>query len=87
MSSSFSGDLSSEIKQTFKKHSAKYASKIGVVLASVFKCFTSNEADLGTKVSKILDEVGEQDQAGFNDFYNSILKLVTFSYRERFTTD
>ena len=87
MSSSFSSDLSNEIKQAFKKHSAKYAGKIGVILASVFKCFTSNQADLGNKVSKILEEVGEADQGNFNDFYNSILKLVTYAYRERFTAD
>ena len=87
MSSSFTSDLSNEIKLAFKKHSGKYGSKIGVILTSVFKCFTSNEADLGSKVSKILEEIGENDQANFNEFYNSILKLVTYAYRERFTVD
>jgi len=29
----------------------------------------------------------EENQDKFNEFYNTILKLVTFSYRERFTID
>lgn len=87
MSSSFTSDLSNEIKQSFKKHAGKYGSKIGIILASVFKCFTSNEAELGSKVLKILEEIGETEQANFNDFYNSLLKMITYAYRERFTVD
>lgn len=87
MSSSFSSDLSTEIKQGFKTHSKAFGSKIGLILSSIFNSFTNNEASLSSKVNKILEELSEGDQAKFNQFFNIILKLVTYAYRERFTAD
>jgi chemotaxis methyl-accepting protein methylase len=87
MSSSFSSDLSSEIKQAFKKHTDQFGSKIGNILSSIFKSFMANEATISSKVNKVLEELEEADQDKFNEFYNTILKLVTYAYRERFTID
>jgi hypothetical protein len=87
MSSSFTSDLSAEIKQGFKTHSKAFGSKIGLIVGSIFNSFTNNEASLSSKINKILEELSETEQAKFNQFFNVILKLVTYAYKERFTAD
>jgi hypothetical protein len=59
MSSSFPSDLSSEIKQAFKKYTGDFGSKIGNILSSIFKSFINNEANLSSKVNKVLESLDE----------------------------
>jgi hypothetical protein len=87
MSSSLPSEFSKEISKSFKAYSAKYGSKFTTILNSIFKSFTSNQASFTSKVSKLMEELGESELDNFNSFYNVVLKLVTFVYKERYTSD
>lgn len=86
MASSIPRNLSKEVVEAFDKYSSKFGSKIKIILTSIFNSFVSNEASLSSK----MEELAEKEQSnieGLNNFYNSILKLVTFIYKERYTID
>lgn len=79
-------NLSKEITSSFNKHTTKYGPKIKTILSSIFNSFISNEATLSSK----LEELSEKEEGNIeqlNEFYNSVLKLVTFVYKERYTVD
>jgi hypothetical protein len=61
MSSSFSSELSKEIKLCFNYNSNGFTSKILSILSSIFKSFIDNESNLSSKVYKILDDLGNSD--------------------------
>ena len=39
------------------------------------------------KIEKYLEDADDEISEQLNSFYNTILKLVTFVYKERFTSD
>lgn len=84
--SSIPRNLSKEVVSAFDAHSEKYGSKIKTILTSVFSSFISNEASLSSKFEELAGKE-EADIESLNNFYNSILKLVTFVYKERYTVD
>ena len=87
MSSSITGDLQKEIKKAFGNYTDKFGSKFSSILNSIFKSFMSNDPEYSQKIEKYLEDADDEISEQLNSFYNTILKLVTFVYKERFTSD